>query len=508
MSQEKSGWVFVKDQGLTAFLWNKRWMVVSNGRLVLQKEDKKTVSEIDLGRVKSVTRVDLKPFCLQVALDALPDDKKPPKLSLSFPSEADMFSWQTALEKASPQLAASAPVGFKHVAHASFDPETGEFKGLPAEMAALLGASKISKEEMKENPEAVLGVLKFYQENKAEEKAPAPLTIQEEPETAAAAPSPATAKTSEKPRSRKAAGGADNPVEVAAMERLKTIVSTADPLTLYTIQEKLGQGASGSVFKAIDNRTGEAVAIKQMDLGAQPRKELIVNEIEIMKDTKHANIVQFKDAFLVKGHDLWVVMELMEGGPLNEVVDAVELDEDQIAAICRETLSGLVDLHTRNIIHRDVKSDNLLLDKTGHVKLTDFGFCAKLTADKSKRATMVGTPYWMAPEVVKQQQYGNKIDVWSLGIMTIEMIEGEPPYLDEEPLKALYLIATKGTPDLAEPESSSSELRDFIKKSLEVDPEKRPTAKELLAHPFLNKAGGPERLQTLLVQLEQVEGDE
>lgn len=482
-------------------------------RLTLHKPEKldKTELAIDLATVKSVSRVNLKPFCLLVQADGSR------KYYFSFSSEDDMYSWEKELNKYSPQLAATAPTGFQHIAHATFDADTGEFKGLPPEMASLLDHSQISKEEMKENPDVVLGVLNFYQDNKAELTKDEPVTQQQQPEDVSGvgklaeetasmniAPEQAQAEPRrEKPKSRKAA--VESSEDAQAMVDLKEIVNSSDPHSLYTINHKLGQGASGSVFHATDNRTGEDVAIKQMDLAAQPRKKLIVDEVKVMKDTNHPNIVQFKDSFLVK-NDLWVVMELMEGGPLNDVVDAVELDEDQIASICKETLLGLADLHGRNIIHRDIKSDNLLLDKSGHVKLTDFGFCAKLTAEKSKRATMVGTPYWMAPEVIKQQQnYGNKIDVWSLGIMTIEMIEGEPPYLDEEPLKALYLIATKGTPELENPENCSPELRDFLGLCLQVDPDKRPESKDLLSHPFLSKAGAPERLQVLLTQLEQME---
>ncbi|KAJ2722160.1 Protein kinase [Coemansia sp. Benny D115] len=275
--------------------------------------------------------------------------------------------------------------------------------------------------------------------------------------------------------------------ESQIMSKLRTIVSRDDPKVLYSKVKKIGQGASGNVYMARSIRSGELVAIKQMDLEKQPKKDLIINEILVMRESKHKNIVNFIDSFLHRG-DLWVVMEYMEGGSLTDVVTNNLMTEGQIATVCRETLEGLEHLHSKGVIHRDIKSDNVLLSMNGDIKLTDFGFCAQLTESMAKRTTMVGTPYWMSPEVVMRKEYGPKVDVWSLGIMAIEMVEGEPPYLNENPLRALYLIATTGTPKIQNPESLSPVFRDFLDQALEVSAEKRPNATELLRHPFLQKA--------------------
>ncbi|KAJ1950394.1 Protein kinase [Linderina macrospora] len=273
--------------------------------------------------------------------------------------------------------------------------------------------------------------------------------------------------------------------ESQIMARLRSIVSRDDPKVLYSKVRKIGQGASGNVYMAKSIVTGQMVAIKQMDLSKQPRKELLVNEILVMKESMHPNIVNYLESFLLNSSDLWVVMEYMEGGALTDVIENNKMNENQIATVCMEVCKGLSHLHKQNIIHRDIKSDNVLLGVDGAVKITDFGFCAKLSEQRAKRATMVGTPYWMAPEVVKQKPYGPKVDVWSLGIMVIEMIESEPPYLDEEPLKALYLIATNGTPALKHPEMLSRELKGFLAECLCVDVQSRATVGELLKQEFL-----------------------
>ncbi|KAL1915301.1 uncharacterized protein VTP21DRAFT_6759 [Calcarisporiella thermophila] len=271
------------------------------------------------------------------------------------------------------------------------------------------------------------------------------------------------------------------------MEKLRIICTEANPMTMYRNFEMIGRGASGGVYTAYQADTNVLVAIKQMTLEQQPKKDLIINEILVMREAKHPNVVNYIDSFLYKG-DLWVVMEYMEGGCLTDVVTYSIMTEGQIAYVCRETLKGLSHLHSKGVIHRDIKSDNVLLSMSGDIKLTDFGFCAQLNESQSKRTTMVGTPYWMAPELVTHKAYGPKVDVWSLGIMTIEMIEGQPPYLNEIPLRALYLIATNGTPQLQNPDALTPLFRDFLSRSLEVDVEKRPTSGELLRHPFLKKS--------------------
>ncbi|KAL3095551.1 hypothetical protein niasHT_024377 [Heterodera trifolii] len=299
------------------------------------------------------------------------------------------------------------------------------------------------------------------------------------------------------------------------LAELKQIVSSGDPLRRYNLVEKIGVGATGTVWTARCKMTEQIVAVKRMNLANQPKKELLLNEIKIMQRYKHKNLVNYIDAFLIGGdnnlpppsplapssvprpigsQDLWVIMEYLEGGNLTDVVVNTELDEGQIAAIIRETLLALHFLHRHSIIHRDIKSDNILLGHDGAVKLTDFGFCAQLQPG-SKRATMIGTPYWMAPEIVQKTKYNYKVDIWSLGIMALEMIDGEPPYLHETPLKAIYLIAQNGKPEIRKREALSPEFVDLIDRCLSVDPEQRADAEQLLNHPFVLKA---KPLETLI----------
>uniref|UniRef100_A0A1A8UV96 non-specific serine/threonine protein kinase n=1 Tax=Nothobranchius furzeri TaxID=105023 RepID=A0A1A8UV96_NOTFU len=449
-------------------------------------------------------------------LPSAPEEKKPRNkiISIFAPEKASR-------KKDRPEI--SSPSDFEHTIHVGFDAVTGEFTGMPEQWARLLQTSNISKTEQKQNPQAVLDALKFYDSTGVQQKyltSPAseknsqtpgkqgtvtsplgkdddddddspPPVVAPRPEHTKSVytrsvidpiPAPDSAKAADR---QKIKGGKMSDEEI--MEKLRTIVSVGDPKKKYTRYEKIGQGASGTVYTAIDVATGQEVAIKQINLQKQPKKELIINEILVMKEMKNPNIVNFVDSFLV-GDELFVVMEYLAGGSLTDVVTETCMDEAQIAAVCREVLQALEFLHANQVIHRDIKSDNVLLGMDGSVKLTDFGFCAQITPEENKRSTMVGTPYWMAPEVVTRKAYGPKVDIWSLGIMAIEMVEGEPPYLNENPLRALYLIATNGTPELQDPERLSPVFRSFLSRCLEMDVEKRGSGKELLQHPFLKLA--------------------
>jgi len=284
--------------------------------------------------------------------------------------------------------------------------------------------------------------------------------------------------------------------EEQILSELHDCCQIASPWEFYTKDVEVGAGAAGIVSLATHIKTGEKVAIKDIDLKKQTKKDLILMEIKVMKELSHPNLVNFKEAFMVEMH-LFVVMEYMEGGPLTDVVTQTVMKEPLIAMVSHEVLKGIQYLHSKGILHRDIKSDNVLLGIDGKVKITDFGFCANIQ-ENEKRNTMVGTPYWMAPEVVNRNQYCKKVDIWSLGIMTLEMKDGDPPYLQDPPLRALFLIAQNGKPKIEGLDQLSPEFRDFIDRCLEVDVSTRWSADQLMSHDFLKKASEPRKIVPLI----------
>lgn len=203
-------------------------------------------------------------------------------------------------------------------------------------------------------------------------------------------------------------------------------MSKGDPNELYTEGEKVGEGAAGEVFLCEERSTGSRVAIKKIKL-TQHNLKMITVEIGIMREMDHPQIVRYFDSFLVAKDKLWVVMEYCGGGCLTDVLDQYEeglsMSEQLIGLLCRDTLRGLMYIHSGYRIHRDIKSDNILLSDEGHIKIADFGYAAELSREKLKRNTIVGTPYWMAPELIKGSKYDQRVDVWSTGIMAMEMAQ-------------------------------------------------------------------------------------
>jgi hypothetical protein len=344
----------------------------------------------------------------------------------------------------------SEPFDVRRRHHVKVDPSAATgFTGLPDTWAAMLASSGISKAEVTAHPKEVLGALRTHMEGV-------------------------------------------RPVlpSRASYERLVTeasLITPGDPKRIFAAEKQIGAGASGTVFLARDTRTGERVAIKMA------RSSQLANlkyEIALQKMSAHQSIVTLREAYLSDDW-LWVVMDYVAGGTLTETLGpTIDFPEPCIAYVCRQLLSALAHMHRKGLLHRDLKSDNVLVSFDGDCKLADFGFAAGLVREKDHRTSVCGTHAWMAPEVVNGSEYDSRADVWSLGITLLECADGVPPYLDLPPLKAMLAITTSEPPRLKHPERWSKEFNHLIEACLRRDPKKRPTSEQLLMHPFVRKACG------------------
>lgn len=261
-----------------------------------------------------------------------------------------------------------------------------------------------------------------------------------------------------------------------------------DPENEFDLIELVGQGNYGRVYKAMHKKTGKIYSAKIAYIEKTNEVESFKKEINILSQCNNQYIVHYFGSY-IKGHQIWIILEFCDGGSLYELIKILprNLNEEEIASIVCMILKGLIFLHENKKIHRDIKTENILLTHEGIAKLADFGVSTQLMHSFSKKITKIGTPFYMSPEVILQNKYDYKCDIWSLGITTIEMAEGEPPFAKVKGYWVLKKIITHPPKGLKNKEKWSSEFNDFVEKCLIYEPEKRPSAKELLQHPFILK---------------------
>ncbi|XP_029006907.1 serine/threonine-protein kinase 4-like [Betta splendens] len=287
------------------------------------------------------------------------------------------------------------------------------------------------------------------------------------------------------------------------LKKLSEDSLTKQPEEVFDVLEKLGEGSYGCVFKAHYKETGEIVAIKQVPVESDLQE--IIKEISIMQQCNSPHVVRYYGSYF-KNSDLWIVMEYCGAGSVSDIIRIRNktLTEDEIATILQSTLKGLEYLHFMRKIHRDIKAGNILLNTEGQAKLADFGVAGQLTDTMAKRNTVIGTPFWMAPEVIQEIGYNCVADIWSLGITAIEMAEGKPPYADIHPMRAIFMIPTNPPPTFRNPDLWSPDFPDFVSQCLVKNPENRATATQLLQHPFIRSAKPNSILKALITDAMEI----
>mmetsp|Transcript_11880 Transcript_11880/g.29983 ORF Transcript_11880/g.29983 Transcript_11880/m.29983 type:complete len:615 (-) Transcript_11880:561-2405(-) len=265
-----------------------------------------------------------------------------------------------------------------------------------------------------------------------------------------------------------------------------------DPAKTFSDFQQIGQGSFGTVFRACAPN-GDDVAIKKVNPQSARDFEVLSTEVAVMRSLQHPNLLSCQLAYKCDKGFLWFVLDFMDCGSATDTLNYLEkksehLPEALIAYIMKNILQGLTALHAENKIHRDIKSDNVLIASDGTIKLADFGLVATLSKSRPTRNTVAGTPFWMAPEVMRGRPYDAKADVWSAGVLALECATGHPPFFKDSPLRAMFMIATQGVDPENKLKNRSPLLRDFVQACTRMNPEERPCAEELLEHGFLKLA--------------------
>ncbi|CAN8063518.1 unnamed protein product [Agarophyton chilense] len=475
-------------------------------------------------------------------------DAKENTITNALPSAAHVPPYPR--KRASPHKRKNAHVGFPvastHAVHVESDASASSgFRGLPAAMETELIKQGLSQDDFRADPDAALRAFQLYLYGapppikkppapaprlSAAPKPPPTIPVKKKTTPIKKAPAKPAKQLPPRPPDRRpppprvppvtvspaaavAAPPSQAPRPFRAVDR-RTVMSIAperpvyihnkDPSTVFSRMNQIGQGASGSVFEALTH-DGRNVALKKVQPANKTEADALEMEIRMMCCTRHPNLIKCHETYQYNGF-FWISMEYMDGGCLTDVLENYQclsqtMEEAHIAYVLREVLKGLKFMHGMKRLHRDIKSDNVLLTQQGKCKLADFGFCAELTEERKKRTTCVGTPYWMAPELIRQQEYQYKVDLWSVGILAIECAEWEPPHMSEKPLRAMFLITTQAPPTLREPAKWSSEFVDFVAQCLVVNPVRRASASQLLSHPFLKRAAEKEEVAAVFAKM-------
>ena len=440
------------------------------------------------------------------------------------------------------------PIRARHEVHVLLDPSnpTG-FSGLPKAWESILLVSGILHDEIMQNPEALVDVLNFSESNNnandsnlipsinsdnttiTSNRGLPSIRLVRTPSITSFDECSSSATESMSSRQQTTLGNEVNmdAVTLAALrineeqigiserheskefvipEGFSMELRYDEVKSLFDNIEQIGEGSSGKVYRG-KNSESEYVALKRVKPLNKKDLQQYLYEIHIMQNMRNVpNLVDCTDAFHDNNNDLWIVMELMNAGTLTDLLDTIEIEENLISYICREVLTGLSALHDLNRIHRDIKSHNTLLNSSGFVKVADFGLSTEIS-ESIDRNTVVGTPFWMAPEVIRGSRYGPKVDVWSTGILALECAERSPPHPDIPPIRAMFLIATKGAPPLSNPNKWSPEMNDFIFTCCNTISNARPDAKTALQHPFLKKACDRQHAAAVFRKAKQIRMD-